>query len=82
MMIELSKSSMIEFVTVTAIFLFVIPVMFTLMVAVLMNTVVAPEIRIAQAGIIALVSGIVLYGSTTYFIRKLHKQIEIAKKEG
>ncbi|MFW9807661.1 MAG: hypothetical protein ACFFFK_13115 [Candidatus Thorarchaeota archaeon] len=77
----MSESSMVEFVSITAIFLCVLPVMFTLMVAILMNGTINPEIRIAQAAAIALISGLILYGSTTYFIRKLHKQIVIAEKE-
>jgi len=77
----MSKSGMIEFTTITAIFLCVLPVMFTLMVAVLMNSTLVPEIRIGQAALIALVAGIILYGSTSYFIRKLHRQITLAEKE-
>ena len=72
---------MIEFTTITVIFLCVLPVMFTLMVAVLMNSAVVPEIRIGQAALIALIAGVILYGSASYFIRRLHRQIELAEKE-
>jgi hypothetical protein len=78
---KLSRASFIEFVTITMIFLFVMPIMFTLIVAILLNVTATPEIRIAQAGVIALVSGLILYGSVTYFLRKMHKQIVLAKME-
>jgi uncharacterized membrane protein len=73
---KMSKSGFIEFLIVTLIFLFVLPVMFTLMVAVLLNSAAVPEVRIAQAGVIVLVSGLILYGSVSYFLRKLIKGIE------
>jgi hypothetical protein len=78
---RLSRASFVEFVTITVIFLFVMPVMFTSMVAILLNTSALPEVRIAQAGLIALVAGLILYGSVTYFLRKMQKQIVIAQKE-
>lgn len=81
MVLRMSKSGMIEFTTITAVFLCVLPVMFTLMVAVLMNSAVMPASRIGQAAVIALISGIILYGSATYFIRRLHRRIELSKKE-
>jgi hypothetical protein len=56
-----------------------IPVMFTLVVAILLNPIIPPEIRIAQAGLIVALTGAFLYGTVTYFLRKLHKEIEIAK---
>ena len=77
----MSKSGMFEFVSITAIFLCVLPVMFTLMVAVLLNSSIVPEIRIGQAAIIVVVSGFTLYASVTYFITKLHRQIEFVEKE-
>ena len=46
-----------------------------------MNATVLPEVRIAQAGLISLVLGSILYGSMAYFIRKMQKQIVIGQKE-
>ncbi len=56
--------------------------MFTLVVAVLLNSTIPPEIRIVQAGLIVAVTGTVLYGTVTYFLRRLHKEIEIAQMSG
>ena len=80
-MLGVSKSSFVEFVTITVIFLFVLPIMFTFMVVVLLNSAIAVEIRIAQAGLIVLVSGSILHGSVTYFIQKMKKQIVNSQKE-
>jgi len=42
------------------IFLFVLPIIFPLMVAVFLNSAAVPEVRIAQAGLIIAVTGSIL----------------------
>lgn len=63
------------------IFLFILPIMFTLIVIVLLNSAIAVEIRIAQTGLIVLVSGSILHGSVTYFLQKMKKQVVNYQKE-
>ncbi|MFW9964304.1 MAG: hypothetical protein ACFFCX_12110 [Candidatus Sifarchaeia archaeon] len=77
----MSKSSFVEFVTISVIFLFILPIMFTLIVIVLLNSAIAVEIRIAQTGLIVLVSGSILHGSVTYFLQKMKKQVVNYQKE-
>lgn len=77
----MSKSGFIEFASITVIFLFVLPVMFTLMIAVLLNSAAVPEVRKAQVGLIVAVSESILWGSATYFSQKLKKQIVNSQKE-
>ncbi|MHA2118540.1 MAG: hypothetical protein ACW98J_06445 [Candidatus Thorarchaeota archaeon] len=70
-----------EIITIAVLFLFVFPVMFILTVAILLNPYLALEIRIAQAAVTMLVSGALLYGSVTYFIRRMKRQLGVHLKK-
>ncbi|MHA2141718.1 MAG: hypothetical protein ACXADC_13010 [Candidatus Thorarchaeota archaeon] len=74
------RGELFEIITITVIFLFVFPAMFILTVAILLNPFLALEMRLAQAAVTMLISGALLYGSVTYFIRRMKRQLGVYLK--